>query len=534
MISPLLRTSYVCRRKPSANDISILEQIVHNCVNDQHIQANIEYYSTNDPDPNDPSEKAYAERMSNLEDMLSEMKADDNYLKKRLGGLSQSQLDVDGILSKSWESLAQLVSRNLSFLCGNQVVLYDDGAILEKDKSDVSSVILPNVGFVHNMQVCLTDRQNIQLTVSWSDTCPMEEVEGVIVALIQLAIARQSHLILEGSETPPVVQVDFAAIRNKPAAIVVSPDQFPQLTKLSKCNADELVIKFEKTVFSAEQLRSLLTTAGHIALSECVFADGGESIVESLKSLEEDMTLWKLSLDGNFPFGTKEALDILAANCSKMIVVGGGAAADLFERKSLVARLEEVAAKDGLFYSWSFEYGDFAPDEKELFREFLAAIFTRKLQLQNDRAKFAAAKAEVIRRLSEAYDQDVPDGETYDWPWDLVEILPRSHNQEELASFVKEKIESLVFSECQPPAPHAPVPSVDGTVESLGDMFARLDREKQEREGTKAQRSCPYCLAKVDIDAKKCKLCGCTCKDGTCMLCEHDIVEEEVSYMMLL
>ena len=133
-------------------------------------------------------------------------------------------------------------------------------------------------------------------------------------------------------------------------------------------------------------------------------------------------------------------------SCKRAIVIGSGAAADLLKQKCLIDRLKEKAANDGLFYDWKFDFGSYASNEKTLFRELLADFYKRKLRLAADRATFADQKDKIIRVLSNAYDQDDDDDDgSFDWPFEIVDILPGSQHQVDLANFVKAKIEPLAF-----------------------------------------------------------------------------------------
>ena len=180
-------------------------------------------------------------------------------------------------------------------------------------------------------------------------------------------------------------------------------------------------IEFKKTVFTAQQQAGLVKTAGQITLTDCVLIDDGQELSQLLKMGADDMVLWQLKLYENFPFGTDQALK-LVESCNKKIVIGSGTAADLFKQEHLVARLKEKAADGGLYHSVKFDFGSFSSSEKEAFRHFLAGTYTQKLGLLGDHATFAATKAEVIQQLSKAYDQDDPDAETYDWPFDPLWI----------------------------------------------------------------------------------------------------------------
>jgi hypothetical protein len=422
-------------------------------LNASNLETNIEYYQSHDPDPNDQLEVAYVARLSKVRGMMRAMEADGNFLAKQLAGLSQCEMDIDEIVSKcsnSWDTLAKRLSRALYFFCNNQVVVYNEGSLLQKEKHELLSLVLPIAGFAHQTNVHVANNLNSQLTISWFDN-RSKDAARVLFVLIQLALASQRDDIHKGSQTPCLVQVEVSAEGNEPAAIVLSPDQFPQLTKLSGCDAPEHSIEFKKTVFTAQQQAGLVKTAGQITLTNCVLIDNGQELSQLLKIGVDDVVLRQLKLYENFPFGTDQALKLVEA-CNKTVVIGSGTAADLFKQEHLVARLKEKAADGGLYHSVKFDFGSFSSSEKEAFRHFLAGTYTQKLGLSGDHATFAATKAEVIQQLSKAYDQDNPDDETCDWSFPIVDILHCSQYQAHLASYVKEKIEPLAFVEPQPPA----------------------------------------------------------------------------------
>jgi hypothetical protein len=307
-----------------------------------------------------------------------------------------------------------------------------------------------------------------------------------------------------------MVQVEVPAEGNERATIVLSPDQFSKLTSLSDCDACDHLIQFKKVVFTAKQQAGLLKTAGQIKLTDCVFVGDDQALYETLAIGANGLVLWQLKLYEKFPFSTEQAL-ILIKSCNKTIVIGGGAAVDLFKQECLMARLKEKAASDGLFYSWKFDFGTFSSSEKELFRDFLAEIYTRKLSLLEDHATFAVTKAAIIQQLSEAYDQGDPDVETYDWPFGMVDILPRSQHQ----SYVKEKIKPLAFVERQPPPPHPPSPTgTDAKQESLPALVACKKKEEKKKEDDKEVRNCILCTLLIGKDETPCPYCSCRCTPG--------------------
>jgi hypothetical protein len=448
-----------------------------------------------------------------LRGMIDELQGDSKFLNKQLSGFDQREMDVVDIVgSQLWSTLTKRLTRALYFFYKNQVVLYHEGAILQKEKHGLLSLVLPIAGFAHQTNVHVDNHLDTQLTVSWfdCDDSSTTDAASALFALIQLALMCQSDDIDKGSETPPMVQVEVPAEGNERATIVLSPDQFSKLTDISGCDACDHLIEFKKVVFTAKQQAGLLKTAGQIKLTDCVFVGDGQALSETLAMGANGLVLWQLKLYEKFPFGTDQAL-ILIKSCNKTIVIGGGAAVDLFKQECLVARLKEKAASDGLFYSWKFDFGTFSSSEKELFRDFLAAIFTRKLGLLEDHATFAATKAAIIQQLSEAYDQDDPDGETYDWPFDMVDILPRSQHQVELASYVKEKIEPLAFVERQPPAPYPPSPTgTDAKQESLAALFFLEKKEEDDKE----VRNCILCTLRIGKDETPCPHCECRCMSG--------------------
>jgi hypothetical protein len=494
-------------------------------LNASNLETNIEYYQSHDPDPNDQLEVAYVARLSKVRGMMRAMEADGNFLAKQLAGLSQCEMDIDEIVSKcsnSWDTLAKRLSRALYFFCNNQVVVYNEGSLLQKEKHELLSLVLPIAGFAHQTNVHVANNLNSQLTISWFDN-RSKDAARVLFVLIQLALASQLDDIRKGSQTPCLVQVEVPAEGNERAAIVLSPDQFPQLAtnlpgydhKTDTSEPSDHSIEFKKTVFTAQQQAGLVKTAGQITLTDCVLIDDGQALSELLKMGAHDMVLYQLKLCENFPFGTDQALE-LVESCTKEIVIGSGTAADLFKQEHLVARLKEKAADGGLYYSVKFDFGSFSSSEKEAFRHFLVGTYTQKLGLSGDHATFAATKAEVIKQLSKAFDQDDPDAETYDWPWSLVDILPNSQYQVHLASYVKEKIEPLAFVEPQPPVPcpssaasrvakHQPPAPCAAEPESLASFFARQEREV---------RKCILCAVDIGINESPCSLCGCICIPG--------------------
>jgi hypothetical protein len=496
-------------------------------LNASNLETNIEYYKSHDPDPNDQLEVAYVARLSKVRGMMCAMEANGNFLAKQLAGLSQCEMDIDEIVSKcskSWDTLANRLSRALYFFCNNQVVVYNEGALLQKEKHELLSLVLPIAGFAHHTNVHVNNDLNSQLTVSWCDNSS-KDAARVLFVLIQLALASQLDDIRKGSKTPCLVQVEVPAEGNEPAAIVLSPDQFPQLAtnllgydpKTDTSDQFDHSIEFKKTVFTAQQQAGLAKTVGQITLTDCILIDDGQELSDLLKVGAHEMVLWELKLCENFPFGTDQALE-LVESCNKEIVIGSGAAADLFKQEHLVARLKEKAAEaeGGLYHSVKFDFGSFSSSEKEAFCHFLAGTYTQKLRLLGDHATFAATKAEVIQQLSKAFDQDDPDAETYDWPWNLVDILPNSQYQVHLASYVKEKIKPLAFVEPPPPAPcpsstasrvakHQPPAPCAAEPESLASFFARQEMER---------RKCILCAVDIGINESPCLLCGCICIPG--------------------
>jgi hypothetical protein len=274
--------------------------------------------------------------------MMRAMEADGNFLAKQLAGLSQCEMDIDEIVSecsKSWDTLANRLSQALYFFCNNQV---NEGELLEKEKHGLLSLVLPIAGFAHQTNVHVNNHLNTQLTVSWFDN-RSKDAAHVLFALIQLALASQRDDIRKGSQTPCLVQVEVPAEGNEPAAIMLSPDQFPQLTNLPGCDPSDHSIEFKKTVFTAQQQAGLVKTAGQITLTNCVLIDDGQALSQLLEMGADDVVLRQLKLYENFPFGTDQALK-LVESCNKTIVIGSGTAADLFKQEHLVARLKEKAA----------------------------------------------------------------------------------------------------------------------------------------------------------------------------------------------
>ena len=115
-----------------------------------------------------------------------------------------------------------------------------------------------------------------------------------------------------------------------------------------------------------------------------------------------------------------------------------------------------------------------------------------------------------------------------------MDILPRSQNQVEIASYVKEKIQTLDFNGPQTPEPSATslvqncTPAVAKT-ESLASLFARKKEEEtkqKKKEGTyKEVRACVRCSVLIEIDAKSCEYCKCICvgisDPSVCSTCER-------------
>ena len=399
----IISHTILCRRQPS----SFLERTVLEALQNPNLQANLEYYKTHDPDPNNQLEVSYAARLSKLRGMISELQGDSKFLNKQLSGFDQCEMDVVDIVgSQFWSTLVKRLTRALYFFYNNQVVVYHEGAILQKDKHGLLSLVLPIAGFAHQTNVHVDNHLDTQLTVSWFDESSTDAASALF-ALIQLALVCQSDDIDKGSETPPLVQVEVPAEGNERATIVLSPDQFSKLTELSGCDACDHLIEFKKVVFTAKQQAGLLKTAGQIKLTDCVFVGDGQALSETLEMGANDLVLWQLKLYEKFPFGTGQAL-ILIKSCNKSIVIGGGAAVDLFKQECLMARLKEKAASDGLFYSWKFDFGTFSSSEKELFRDFLAEIYTRKLGLLEDHATFAATKVRSFNNCRRRMTRTIP------------------------------------------------------------------------------------------------------------------------------
>ena len=382
---------------------------------DAQIQADLEKYKTQEPNPEDETEVAYVALLSKVRGLFSDMEADGgHFLAKQLAGLEECHMDTDNMVSQcsqSWNNLAKQLKRSLYFVNNGKAVIYNEGALLEQEKHAVMSAILPIAGYIHQTNVHVDNQLGTQLTVSYSNEC--KDAESAISSLIQIALESQ-RVESEQSLTPCLVQVEVAAEGNDRAPILLSPEEFPNLTKLTKqsnFDASDHLIEFKKAVLTGEQQVGLAKTAGKITLTECGFADDGQALSELMEMGSDDMVLFELNLCGNLPFGPDQALK-LVKSCSKTIVIGSGAAADLFNQESLLACLKEKAANNGLYYEMKFEYGSFSSSEKEDFRNFLAAAYALKLGLSQNHAKFAETKAEIIQQLSTAYNQDDPDGET--------------------------------------------------------------------------------------------------------------------------
>ena len=109
----------------------------------------------------------------------------------------------------------------LSFFlfCNNQVIVYNKGALLQKEKCGRLSLLLAIAGFAHHMNVHINNNLNTQLTISWFDNSS-KDATCAIFALIQLALASQCDDIHKGSQMPCLVQVKVPAEGNEPAAIM--------------------------------------------------------------------------------------------------------------------------------------------------------------------------------------------------------------------------------------------------------------------------------------------------------------------------
>ena len=236
----------------------------------------MEFYKENDPQ--DPRQALEASHLGNVACLQRVLDADSAFVKKELRGFTQRHMHISNI--SSWGTIGELLQHDICFFEGNQVVVYNNGAFDEKGKHEIVPLLLPVAGFVHQTMVCLKNRFGTELTASWLDG-RHEAATGVLFTLIQLALASQDSEIQEGSDTPSLVQVNCSADENKPATLILSPDQLIQLPLLGDDDCkdpdddckdpSDNVLEFIQVVFTATQLPALLMTAGQVTLTNCLF-----------------------------------------------------------------------------------------------------------------------------------------------------------------------------------------------------------------------------------------------------------------------